>query len=205
MVELVARAKNLVSRGERRILGITGPPGSGKSTLASAIVAELGHDAIAVPMDGYHLTNQELKRLGRRDRKGAPSTFDPAGYVALLARLKAQSDNVVYAPEFRRELEEAVAGAIAIPRQIPLVVTEGNYLLLDRSPWSAIRTLIDEVWYLETDDLDRIERLIDRHIRFGKSPDDARAWVTRSDEANTRAITPTSRRADVIVAGDVLR
>src|SRR3954449_2898091 len=122
---LIARATQLAQQGERRILGIAGPPGGGKSTVARLIVAELGERARLVPMDGFHLAQAELVRLGRRDRMGAPDTFDAAGYAALLARLRGE-DPVVYAPEFRRGIAEPIAGAIAVAHQVPLVVTEGN-------------------------------------------------------------------------------
>ena len=138
-------------RGERRILGIAGPPGGGKSTVARAVVAELGELARLVPMDGFHLAQAELVRLGRRDRMGAPDTFDAAGYAALLERLRGD-EPVVYAPEFRREIEEPIAGAIAVPRATPLVVTEGNYLLLGDGDWALVRPLLDEAWYVETDE-----------------------------------------------------
>src|SRR5690349_12818292 len=137
--ELFTRARALVASGERRILGIAGPPGGGKSTVARAVVAALGELARLVPMDGFHLAQAELVRLGRRDRMGAPDTFDDAGYAALLERLRGE-EPVVYAPEFRREIEEPIAGAIAIPRSVQLVVTEGNYLLL----WPQIKPLLDE-------------------------------------------------------------
>ena len=88
-------------------------------------------------MDGFHLANVELERLGRRGRKGAPDTFDSAGYVALLRRLLAQADDeIVYAPEFRREIEEPIANAIPVFAPTQLVITEGNYLLLDDGPWA---------------------------------------------------------------------
>ena len=173
---LLARARELAQRGGRRILGIAGPPGGGKSTVARQVVAELGEQARLVPMDGFHLAQAELVRLGRRDRMGAPDTFDAAGYAALLTRLKSD-EPVVYAPEFRREIEEPIAGAIAIPNTTPLVVTEGNYLLLDDERWSPIRRLLDETWYVETDEELRVQRLIQRHIQFGKTPEYARAWV----------------------------
>src|SRR5688500_18733989 len=119
---LFERARALAESGARRILGIAGPPGGGKSTVARAVVAELGELARLVPMDGFHLAQPELVRLGRRDRMGAPDTFDAAGYAALLTRLRG-NEAVVYAPEFRREIEEPIAGAIAVPRTTALVVT----------------------------------------------------------------------------------
>ena len=193
--ELLARALKLVAGGRRAVLGIAGPPGGGKSTLAAMVVAELGDRAVLVPMDGFHLAQPELVRLGRRDRMGAPDTFDAAGYAALLARLRAQGDEVVYAPEFRREIEEPIAGAIAVSPDVPLVVTEGNYLLL----WDAVRPLLDEAWYVEMDEDTRLEWLIQRHIDFGKTPDAARAWVMRSDQANAAVVAATRERADVVV------
>src|SRR3954466_12227847 len=191
---LFARARALAAAGARRILGIAGPPGGGKSTVARAVVAELGDDARLVPMDGFHLAQAELVRLGRRDRMGAPDTFDSAGYAALLQRLGGD-EPVVYAPEFRREIEEPIAGAIAIPRAVPLVVTEGNYLLV----WPEIKPLLDETWYVQTDEELRVQRLIHRHIEFGKTPECARAWVLRSDERNAELVAATARAADVLV------
>src|SRR3954462_5254323 len=109
------RAHELIQRSGRALLGLVGPPGAGKSTLAAALQAEFAKVAQVVPMDGFHLSNAELERLGRRSRKGGPDTFDSAGYVALLRRLLVQADEeVVYAPEFRREIEEPVAGALPI-------------------------------------------------------------------------------------------
>ena len=194
----IERARALANAGGRRILGIAGPPGGGKSTVARAVVAELGDQARLVPMDGFHLAQAELVRLGRRDRMGAPDTFDAAGYAALLTRLKSD-EPVVYAPEFRREIEEPIAGAIAVPNVTPLVVTEGNYLLLDDERWGPIRHLLDETWYVETDEELRVQRLIQRHIQFGKTPEYARAWVLRSDEHNAQVTAETAGRADVLV------
>ena len=192
--ELFARAHALAARGERQILGIAGPPGGGKSTVARAVVAALGEQARLVPMDGFHLSQPELVRLGRRDRMGAPDTFDSAGYAALLTRLRGE-EPVVYAPEFRREIEEPIAGSIAVPHQTPLVVTEGNYLLL----WPEVQPLLDEAWYVETDEELRVQRLIQRHIEFGKTPEYARAWVMRSDERNAEVVARTASSADVLV------
>jgi pantothenate kinase len=195
---LVERARALVATGERRILGIAGPPGGGKSTVARAVVAELGELARLVPMDGFHLAQAELVRLGRRDRMGAPDTFDVSGYAALLERLHGD-EPFVYAPEFRREIEEPIAGAIAVPRTTPLVVTEGNYLLLTDGDWARVKPLLDESWYVESDEELRLQRLIQRHIQFGKTPEYARAWVLRSDERNAKLVATTAPAADVLV------
>ncbi len=195
---LIERARALAAAGQRRILGIAGPPGGGKSTVARAVVAELSEQARLVPMDGFHLAQSELVRLGRRDRMGAPDTFDAAGYTALLRRLRGD-EPVVYAPEFRREIEEPIAGAIAVPRATPLVVTEGNYLLVSDGGWGPVRALLDETWYVETDEELRVQRLIQRHIEFGKTPEYARAWVLRSDERNAALVAATAGTADVLV------
>ena len=196
---LVERARRLVASGRRRILGITGPPGGGKSTVARLVVAQLGDAAALVPMDGFHLAQAELVRLGRRDRMGAPDTFDADGYVALLRRLRDATDSVVYAPEFRREIEEPIAGAIAIPRSVPLVVTEGNYLLLEHGGWDGVRALLDESWYVEVDEETRIERLVKRHVAFGKAPGEAREWTMGSDQRNAEVVARTAHRADLVV------
>ena len=196
---VLARALRLAGGGRRAVLGIAGPPGGGKSTLAELVVAGLGDHAALVPMDGFHLAQPELVRLGRRDRMGAPDTFDAAGYVALLARLRSQDDETVYAPAFRREIEEPIAGALAIPRSVPLIVTEGNYLLLADGDWARVRPLLDEAWYVEMDEDTRLDWLIQRHIAFGKAPDEARAWVMRSDQANAAVVAATREHADVVV------
>lgn len=200
--ELVDRARSLAGTGQRRILGITGAPGSGKGTVAATLLAELDSSAVLVPMDGFHLAEAELRRLGRRDRKGAPDTFDAAGYVALLRRLRVPESETVYAPEFHRDVEESYAGAIAVAPDVPLVITEGNYLLLDTGPWSAVRGLLDEAWFLAPGEETRLARLVARHAHYGKTQQQAREWVRDSDERNTAVIAPTHRRADLVILGD---
>ena len=192
----LARAQALIGQGGRRLLGLVGAPGAGKSTLAMALHQALAQTSQVVPMDGFHLANVELQRLGRSGRKGAPDTFDAAGYAALLQRLRNQrSDEIVYAPEFRREIEEPVAGAIAVLPQTQLVITEGNYLLLDQGPWAGVAALLDEVWYVDVDHGLRTERLVRRHEQFGRSAQDAKAWVNGTDEPNARLIAATRSRA----------
>ena len=201
--ELRERLEALLSTGNRTILGIVGSPGSGKSTLAAQVVEEVGALAVVVPMDGFHLAQTELVRIDRADRKGAPDTFDAAGYVALLRRLRAE-EGTVYAPEYRRDLRNPVAGAIAVPAQVRLVVTEGNYLLLDVGPWAGVRERFDEVWFCGPDDALRLERLVRRHERFGKDPRSALAWATGPDGRNAVLVEATRHRADLVVGPDVL-
>ncbi|MFF4102012.1 nucleoside/nucleotide kinase family protein [Streptomyces sp. NPDC001903] len=198
--ELEGRARALAASGPRRILGIAGPPGAGKSTLAARLARALGPErAVVVPMDGFHLAQAELERLGRADRKGAPDTFDAAGYAALLARLRAPAGAVVYAPAFDRSLEEPVAGSIPVDPAVRLVITEGNYLLYEAGEWAALRALLDEVWFLAPDDTLRVRRLVERHVRHGKARARAEEWVARSDEANARLIAAGRTRADLVV------
>lgn len=197
--DLIARAQALTDGDGRRILGITGPPGAGKSTMARRLVDALGGAAVLVGMDGYHLAQAELARLSRAERKGAPDTFDAAGYVALLRRLRAPDADTVYAPEFRRAIEEPIAGAVPVPPGVPLVVTEGNYLLLDTAPWSAVRGLLDEAWFLAPEERTRRAWLTARHRRYGRTTQQAAERTTGSDERNARLITPTADRADLIL------
>jgi pantothenate kinase len=199
-VELVAAAADLAAGGARRLLGITGPPGAGKSTLAQAIVAALPPgDALVVGMDGFHLAQRELQRLGLADRKGAPPTFDVGGFVALLERLRAAEEPVVYAPVFHRRIEEPIAGALAVPAEVPLLVVEGNYLLVGAGGWQRVRPLLDRCWYLAPDDEQRVQRLIARHVAYGRPPQAARDWVLSSDEVNARLVAATRPRADRVV------
>ena len=197
--DLVARAATLVVSGERRILGVTGAPGAGKSTLCAALAQALGSDVAVVGMDGFHLANQELERLGRRERKGAPDTFDADGYAALLARLRLEPDETIYAPVFSRELEESIGSAAAVPAGTPLIVTEGNYLLLDSGPWRAVRAHLDAAWFLDLSDEVRQERLVSRHVAFGRPLPEARRWVNQVDGPNAATIQATRDRADLIV------
>jgi pantothenate kinase len=193
-----ARVDAMLAGGGRKLLGVVGPPGAGKSTLALALQQAFAEVSQIVPMDGYHLANAELARLGRAGRKGAPDTFDSAGYVALLRRLRAQhGDEIVYAPEFRREIEEPIAGAIAVLPTTRLVITEGNYLLLEQGAWAEVAALLDDSWYVAIDSGLRNQRLVARHERFGRSPDAAAAWVQSTDEPNARLIEATRTRARV--------
>lgn len=186
------------------LLGIAGEPGAGKTTLAEDLVAALRarHGAAAVahlPMDGFHLADTQLRRLGLLDRKGAPDTFDVGGYRALLERVRLSTGEPVYAPGFERTLEQPLAAALFVDWTARIVVSEGNYLLLDTSPWRQVRALFDEVWFVALDEGERLRRLVARHTEFGKAPEAARAWATGSDEDNARLVRATSCRADLVV------
>lgn len=191
------RVANLLSAGTRQILAIVAPPGAGKSTLAQVLLAHYGDAVQVVPMDGFHLANSELERLGRRSRKGAPDTFDAAGFVSLLKRIKTQreGDEVVYTPEYRRNIEEAIAGAIGVRASTRLIITEGNYLLLDDAPWHQVREVVDDTWYLDVPDALRQTRLLARHMQFGRSRSQALDWIVSTDEPNAVRIAQTRKHA----------
>ena len=183
--------------GGRFIVGIAGAPGAGKSTLAHGLVAALGLGrAVLVPMDGFHLSQEELSRLGLADRKGAPDTFDAWGFVNLMRRLRA-AEELVYAPEFRREIEQSIGSAIPVPPEVEIVVVEGNYLLLDSRPWALARPLFDLVAYLDVPDETRVARLLDRARAGGRDEAAARDWVFRNDEANAALVAASRGRADM--------
>lgn len=195
---LRARVADLLAAGGRHLIGIAGAPGAGKSTLAAALLAAFPGRCVVVPMDGFHLAQSELDRTGRAGRKGAPDTFDAAGYVALLRRLRSATETV-YAPEYRRDLHNAVAGAIPVPPEEPLVITEGNYLLLDEHGFGPVRGLLDECWFVQVDEDLRLDRLERRHVATGKSPTAAREWTRGPDQANAELVAATAARADRVV------
>jgi pantothenate kinase len=198
--DLVERARALAVPGQRHVLGITGAPGAGKTKVAQAIVEKLGPDLVAfVPMDGYHLSNHTLIAWGRRDRKGAWDTFDADGYVDLLRRLRHQEEEIVHAPDFDRDVDEAIGSALPIHREVPLVVTEGNYLLSDVGGWAGVAPLLDESWYLELEDAIRLERLAYRHQLHGMSHEQADVWARTTDQDNAVLIAQSRPRADLVI------
>jgi pantothenate kinase len=203
--ELVERAAAIAAEatqaGRVRILGITGPPGAGKSSLATALVEGLAPGtAVVVGMDGFHLSNAVLEAQGSRARKGAVDTFDDAGYAALIDRLadRVPGGPPVYAPEFRREIEEPIAAGTEVTGE-PLVITEGNYLLAADGAWPAARSRMAEVWYVDLPDRERLRRLVARHRSFGKSPSDAEEWAGGTDQRNADLIAATRAEADLLV------
>jgi pantothenate kinase len=187
----------------RRIIGITGCPGAGKSTLAAAVAAPDPDSHVVVPMDGFHLSDEQLRRLGRADRKGAPDTFDVDGYVALLEQIRyAPPDTRLDAPRFDRHREASIERAIPVLPRHTTVITEGNYLLHDRDGWERVRPLLDECWFVEVDDTVRVARLVARHVAHGRTPAAAQEWVATVDEPNARLVRATRGRADRIVGPD---
>ncbi len=184
----------------RFLLGICGAPGAGKSTIAQRIADELGRDVVVVPMDGFHLASSVIRDTPLAARRGAPDTFDGEGFVALLRRLRNQQDQVVFAPRYDRTIEDPIAGAIPVSIDTRIVIVEGNYLLQSEPPWASLSELLDETWYVELDDDEvRIERLIARHVQFGKTPNESTRWVHESDERNAKLIAAGRSRADLIL------
>lgn len=205
--DVCEQARALAIPGQRHILGFAGAPGAGKSTVAGQVVEALGPElAVLVPMDGFHLANEVLIALQRRDRKGAHDTFDGSGYATLMHRIREQrsdglsgDDAIIYAPRFRRDLEEPIGSSIPIRPDTPLVVTEGNYLLLDVGAWPRAREVIDEVWFLAPLESVRHERLVRRHAAYGKSREEAERWALGSDQRNAEVIEASAHRADRVL------
>lgn len=183
----------------RLLLGISGAPGAGKSTLADRLVSALGTDAIAIPMDGFHIATAALPTSTHLDRRGAIDTFDVSGYLTLMTRVRDDTEDVVYAPAFDRRIGEPIAGMIPVTRHHRVVITEGNYLLSREPGWRELHALFDESWYLELASEVRLSRLAARHIQFGKSPEAGWAMASGSDEKNAQQIASVRDHADVLI------
>ena len=201
--ELLELAAGIHSTERRYLIGLTGPPGSGKSTLAASLAGLLCPSPPVVPMDGFHLTQVEIEERALEHKKGAPTTFDPWGFVDLVTQLARQAhDGVVYAPKFDRDIEEPIVGAIPVGPTDGLVIVEGNYLLLGKAPWARIRPALKLCAYLELDDATRRSRLVDRHVRYGKTRREAERFVRNSDEQNAQLVKATRNSADFVVRMD---
>ncbi|MFC8038060.1 nucleoside/nucleotide kinase family protein [Paenarthrobacter sp. NPDC057355] len=197
--QLAEHLRRSATSGTRLIIGLAGPPGAGKSTIAEGLSRHLGQECAIVPMDGFHLANTIIEGTELRERKGAIDTFDVGGYLSLLARLRLNEEDVVYAPTYRRGLEEPIAASIAVPKSIGIVITEGNYLLADVGPWGRVRSYLDEAWFVELPSETRMSRLIQRHVDSGMDPAAAEAWAQGPDEANARYVESTKASADLII------
>jgi len=198
--QALSRVTELLNNANGRIIiGIVGKPGASKSTLSSYLIEKLPKESVAlVPMDGYHLSNKELDALGRRNRKGAPDTFDSNGYAALLQRIATSTDDV-YFPVFHREIEESIAAEGVVTAKTKIVLTEGNYLLHDQGGWKNVAPILTESWYVEVDDVVRLERLVDRHHFYGKERQAAYDWAHGTDENNAQLVEGTKELADFLV------
>lgn len=188
----------------RVILGVAGPPASGKSTVAQRVLEWAtagGWPAVVIPMDGFHLAQSVLDEHGLAAVKGAPETFDARGYAEVLRRVRSQHPGAatIWAPIFDRSIENAIAGSIGITPEHRLIVTEGNYLLLDNDPWPVARSHVDECWHLDLPDDVRRARLTARHQSFGRSPQEAAERTNGSDEANARLVAAHRNCADLFV------
>jgi pantothenate kinase len=207
LTDLAERVIALLPEQGRVLVGIAGSPGAGKTTLAMRVAAtvnemlETTDAAVHLPMDGYHLANSTLDRLGRHDRKGAIDTFDGWGFVSLLRRLLVEIDHTVYAPSFDRTVDEGIAAEIAVLPSARVVIVEGNYLLADHEPWVQISSLLAESWFCDTSEAERRRRLVDRHERHGRSPEAALSWAETVDGKNAALIEATRPRATRIVSG----
>ncbi|PJJ73499.1 pantothenate kinase [Diaminobutyricimonas aerilata] len=196
--ELLDTVRAVADGRDRTLVGIAGAPGAGKSTIADGLVDELGDGAALLPMDGFHLPQRRLIELGRRDRMGAPDTFDVDGFVATLQAVR-DARGEVRAPGFDRRIEEPVADALVYPASTRIVVVEGNYLLHDEGGWERVAPLLDVTFFVSLAHDIRLARLIERHVRFGKTEEAARAWSLGPDETNARLIEGTRERADHVV------
>ncbi|MFO0992155.1 MAG: nucleoside triphosphate hydrolase [Hyphomicrobiales bacterium] len=201
--ELAAAIRSHASRG-RVVIALAGAPGSGKSTLAEWLAARLNEDspdsAAVLPMDGYHFDDRVLEARGLRARKGAPDTFDVAGLHHMLARLKRNEEDEVAVPVFDRDLEIARAGARLIPRSVCILIVEGNYLLLDRTPWSGLRNLFDMTVMIEVPVETLRARLRKRWVGYGLSPDQITTKLEDNDLPNGRLVSDFSVAADFVTS-----
>lgn len=190
----------LAGQSPRTLIGIVGKPGAGKSTVVEEIQKRFDSNTVSIiPMDGFHLSNEELISLGRRDRKGAPDTFDVKGFTSLIKRVKINHNIDHKFPIFHREIEASIADEGAVPKESRVIVIEGNYLFSTDHNWDGLFPMLNHTWFIEIEDEIRIERLIARHIRYGKTPEEAETWSRGSDETNARFIGLTAHRAENLI------
>lgn len=195
----VARLIKEASEGKPRIIvGIVGPPAAGKSTIAAKLVQLLGPSSIPIGMDGFHLPQATLVRLGRRERMGAPDTFAVDDFVDVLTRIR-RGGSEVSVPGFDRTIEEPVPHASTVTAAGRTILVEGNYLLAEFGGWERVAPLLDLSFFVRVENDIRMQRLVARHIEFGKTPDAAAAWAAGPDADNARLIGATADRADHVI------
>jgi pantothenate kinase len=199
-------AKQIVKNGagtKRYIVAIAGPPASGKTTLAQKLCDDInskvsGSPCVIVPMDGFHLDNETLDQMGIRHVKGAPQTFDAKGFVELIQRIR-RDNNAVAIPEFNRKLDAVVLGDQSITLDHRIIVVEGNYLLLDESPWDQLKAMFDLSVMLASDDKTLEKRLISRWEKYGHSEIEAKVRASSNDIPNAKYALANSMQADITV------
>ncbi|MFC0528996.1 nucleoside/nucleotide kinase family protein [Phytohabitans kaempferiae] len=197
---LISRLRALGEGGRRVMVGLAGAPGAGKSTLAQALVDRLeAGSAAVVSMDGFHLAAEVIAGTELQARRGAIDTYDADGFLHLLRRLRSADEAVVHAPRYAREIEDPIAAAISVPGHIRYIVVEGNYLLAEPPVWRSARAQLDEVWFIDVASELRLSRLVERHVAFGKSRDQALLWSHGSDEVNARLIDAGRAFADLVI------
>ncbi len=200
MLEALARKIGAVAyTGKRRIVALAGPPASGKSTLAETLERNDSTMQV-VPMDGFHLDNALLIERGLLSRKGAPETFDVAGFIHLIRRLKTE-DDVVF-PRFDRSLDMSIAGAGIIRPETTTILVEGNYLMLDQPVWRDLRQIWDLSVGIDVSLQVLEQRLLQRWIDHGYTPRDAQAKAEGNDLPNAKLVLESAYPCDIIIAQD---
>jgi pantothenate kinase len=191
-------------KGGRYLLGLAGSPASGKSTFSAQLVASLNktcgrENAIVVPMDGYHYSNEELDEKGLKPLKGIPATFDASGFVDLIRKLKSENSKSVFAPLFDRSIEASIHNGIEVRPDHEIIVSEGNYLLLNEHPWKELRELFDAIWFIDSTVDVLIPRLTARHKEGGRNDEETKIKMESTDLPNARLIESTKARADRVI------
>ncbi len=205
MSEIARLAATIFKRAAGRsrfVIAIAGPPGAGKSTLAEELKALLPEgQAVVVPMDGFHFDDAVLTRRGLRQRKGAPETFDLAGFQHLLTRIRA-CEPAIAIPVFDRSIELSRAAADIVEAETKFVLTEGNYLLLDEPAWAGLAPLFDFTIFIDVRRAELERRLLRRWHDHGRAEADARAWVASNDMPNVERVLGRRRVADLVLNGE---